>query len=173
MTWQLTSMTSSAGRMPMFDNVLKKASLFWGCNVCENAQNSFRKFTYDTDKKATVKRERSKTNTSPQMNRRQKGVRPVWRTSSCLLSSSVASSVSCAKRSVRNFSSSWHQNGEDENGWTPEKGQIRKWTNDLWPTPCTVHSVCRNVKPPETYMLMPINKRTYIPGIDLETLVST
>lgn len=42
----LTSMTSSAGRMPMFDNVLKKASLFWGCNVCENAQNSFRKFTY-------------------------------------------------------------------------------------------------------------------------------
>lgn len=42
----LTSMTSSAGKMPMFDNVLKKASLFWGCNVCENAQNSFRKFTY-------------------------------------------------------------------------------------------------------------------------------
>lgn len=38
-------MTSSAGRMPMFDSVLKKASLFWGCNVWENAQNSFRKFT--------------------------------------------------------------------------------------------------------------------------------
>lgn len=43
--FKLTSMTSRAGRMPMFDNVLKKASLFWGCNVCENAQNSFRKFT--------------------------------------------------------------------------------------------------------------------------------
>lgn len=46
---ELTSMTSSAGKMPMFDNVLKKASLFWGCNVCENAQNSLRKFTYKTE----------------------------------------------------------------------------------------------------------------------------
>lgn len=44
-------MTSSAGRMPMFDNVLKKASLFWGCNVCEKAQNSFRKFTCKLEEK--------------------------------------------------------------------------------------------------------------------------
>lgn len=42
----LTNMTSSAGSMPIFDKVLKNASLFWGCSVCENAQNSFRKFTW-------------------------------------------------------------------------------------------------------------------------------
>lgn len=49
---------------------------------------------------------------------RRRSTRSRWarsRTSSCLLSSSVASSVSCAKRSVRNFSSSWYQKGR--RGW--------------------------------------------------------
>lgn len=36
---------SRAGKMPRFARVLKKASLFCGCNVCEKAQNSLTKFT--------------------------------------------------------------------------------------------------------------------------------
>lgn len=37
---------SRAGKMPRLARVLKKASLFCGCNVCENAQNSLTKFTW-------------------------------------------------------------------------------------------------------------------------------
>lgn len=32
--------------MPRLARVLKKASLFCGCSVCENAQNSLTKFTW-------------------------------------------------------------------------------------------------------------------------------
>lgn len=116
--FKLTSMTSRAGKMPMFDNVLKKASLFWGCNVCENAQNSFRKFT--------CRKKENKAQSTVGHNRMNEEIRGKWTqvviTNSCLLSSSVASSVSCAKRSVRNFSSSFHQNGAEYveiNSWYP------------------------------------------------------
>lgn len=42
----LTITISRAGRIPNFAKVLKNASLFWGCNVWENAQNSLKKLTY-------------------------------------------------------------------------------------------------------------------------------
>ncbi len=41
----LTITISSAGKMPRLASVLKKASLFCGCSVCEKAQNSLKKFT--------------------------------------------------------------------------------------------------------------------------------
>lgn len=47
--------------MPMFDKVLKKASLFWGCNVCENAQNSFKKFTWKKYKNIIILTMKKKT----------------------------------------------------------------------------------------------------------------
>ena len=37
--------------MPRLARVLKKASLFCGCNVCEKAQNSLKKFTWKEEKK--------------------------------------------------------------------------------------------------------------------------
>lgn len=110
-TWlPLTNMTSSAGRIPMLDKVLKKASLFWGCNVWENAQNSLRKFTCQVEGQVKTWENGGRC--------KQHLMRNCWEhlcTSSCLLSSSVASSVSCAKRSVRNFSSSWYQ--KERKGW--------------------------------------------------------
>jgi hypothetical protein len=42
---------SRAGRMPRFARVLKKASLFCGCKVCEKAQNSLKKFTCEEEGK--------------------------------------------------------------------------------------------------------------------------
>lgn len=127
--FKLTSMTSRAGKMPMFDNVLKKASLFWGCNVCENAQNSFRKFT--------CRKKENKAQSTVGHNRVNEEISGKWTqvviTNSCLLSSSVASSVSCAKRSVRNFSSSFHQNGAEDveiNSWYP--GFKSSSTVNLW-----------------------------------------
>lgn len=52
---KLTRMTSKAGNMPIFDKVLKKASLFWGCSVWENAQNSFKKLTWNQEKGQVLK----------------------------------------------------------------------------------------------------------------------
>lgn len=46
-----TMTISRAGKMPRFARVLKKASLFCGCNVCEKAQNSLTKFTWEVEKK--------------------------------------------------------------------------------------------------------------------------
>jgi hypothetical protein len=41
----ITITISRAGRIPNFAKVLKNASLFWGCKVWENAQNSLKKLT--------------------------------------------------------------------------------------------------------------------------------
>ena len=46
-----TMTISRAGRMPRFARVLKKASLFCGCKVCEKAQNSLKKFTCEEEGK--------------------------------------------------------------------------------------------------------------------------
>ena len=54
--WRLlwrTMTISRAGRMPRFARVLKKASLFCGCNVCEKAQNSLKKLTWKGQKKVS------------------------------------------------------------------------------------------------------------------------
>lgn len=48
----ITITISRAGRIPNFAKVLKKASLFWGCSVWENAQNSLKKLTCEV--KVTV-----------------------------------------------------------------------------------------------------------------------
>lgn len=44
-----TMTISRAGKMPRLARVLKKASRFCGCNVCEKAQNSFTKFTWNLE----------------------------------------------------------------------------------------------------------------------------
>lgn len=49
--FSLTITISRAGRIPNFAKVLKNASLFWGCNVWENAQNSLKKLTCNTGEK--------------------------------------------------------------------------------------------------------------------------
>lgn len=47
--WSQRTMTiSRAGKMPRLARVLKNASLFCGCRVCENAQNSLTKFTWES-----------------------------------------------------------------------------------------------------------------------------
>lgn len=46
----ITITISRAGRIPNFAKVLKNASLFWGCNVWENAQNSLKKLTCNVRK---------------------------------------------------------------------------------------------------------------------------
>ena len=52
MKWNyiITITISRAGRIPNFARVLKNASLFWGCNVWENAQNSLKKLTCNVRK---------------------------------------------------------------------------------------------------------------------------
>lgn len=44
-----TMTISRAGKMPRLARVLKNASLFCGCSVCENAQNSLTKFTWEVE----------------------------------------------------------------------------------------------------------------------------
>lgn len=114
-----TMMISRAGKMPRLARVLKNESLFCGCNVCENAQNSLTKFTWGADEN----RNNVKLRFQLLGNKYKLQQVAVWRagriftenavphspvllTSSLLLLSSVASSVSCANTSVRNFSSS-------------------------------------------------------------------